>query len=263
MCTFGKVLSSLSVLFFHLDLLPQLIGRWVFFFFKLRTTMDQWQLSSRSRSKRCQRSRADIFPILKCNPNDCAHNFFGWESVYAVTKSNQPLANRFMLCAMERIPAMPAMLYNLMRDFTFWFFGVKIRIEFADSQVEGQLPAWLQWPDQPWANKKIAMARALRRAMFCYRMHNFTGLQGINISANSSPSIAFQLFPSWRGFFGGRMRYRIIARSRYNMARSGWLKFSQQIWTNSHLECQMTGQTKQRFALEKSGIGRQRRGTFI
>ena len=47
------------------------------------------------------------------------------------------------------------------------------------------------------------------------------------------------------------------------MARSGWLKFSQQIWTNSHLECQMTGQTKQRFALEKSGIGRQRRGTFI
>ena len=165
--------------------------------------MDQWQLSSRSRSKRCQRSRADIFPILKCNPNDCAHNFFGWESVYAVTKSNQPLANRFMLCAMERIPAIHAMLYNLMRDFTFRFFGVKIRIEFADSQVEGQLPAWLQWPDQPWANKKIAMARALRRAMFCYRMHNFTGLQGINISANSSPSIAFQLFSIMARFFWG------------------------------------------------------------
>ena len=31
-----------------------------------------------------------------------------------------------------------------------------------------------------------------------------------------------------------------------NMAGSGRLKFSEEIWTNSHLKCQMTGQTQER-----------------
>ena len=105
--------------------------------------------------------------------------------------------------------------------------------------------------------------------------NNFTGSRGINSSTHPSLSLS-RLHPRF-GQADGRhweaMQYQYrysntkkmaniatqkpkyqedgniaTQMSKYqedaNMAGSGRLKFSEEIWTNSHLKCQMTGQTQ-------------------